>query len=78
MGVLLLLRSPAGSSLGLAQHLVFGAIEYARGLRFEPHPDFAACAGHLGNWEGPSAIGFGRDGRPLFVQGPYNEAAHII
>jgi hypothetical protein len=69
---------PLEAPLGLAQQLVFGAIEYARGLGFEPHPDFAACAGHLGDWDGRRAIGFGRDGKPLFVQGPYDDAARIV
>jgi len=70
--------SPLPAPLDLAQHLVFGAIEYARGLGFEPHPDFASCVGHLGDWKGPSVIGFGRDGKPLFIQGPYDDAASII
>lgn len=39
---------PLAAPLEPAQHLVFGAIEYARGLGFEPHPDFEACASHLG------------------------------
>ena len=69
---------PLEAPLDLAQHLVFGAIEYARSLGFAPHPDFAACAGHLGGWAGPSVIGFGRDGRPLFIQGPYDDAARIL
>jgi hypothetical protein len=38
----------------LAQHLVFGAVAYARGLGFEPHRDFADAAGHLGEWEDPA------------------------
>jgi hypothetical protein len=69
---------PLEAPLELAQHLVFGAIEYARGLGFEPHPDFAACAGHIGDWEGPSMIGFGYRGKPLFIQGPHDNAARII
>jgi hypothetical protein len=69
---------PLEAPLSLAQQLVFGAIGYARGLGFEPHPDFAACAGHLGGWEGPSMIGFGRGGKPLFVQGPYDDAERIM
>jgi len=44
---------------------VFSAVEYARGLGFEPHADFAPAAGHLGPWTGPSAITFGRDGKPF-------------
>jgi len=64
--------------LDLVQHLVFGAVEYDRGLGFEPHPDFGQAAGHLGEWTPPSAITFGRDGQPLHVQGPRDNAASII
>jgi hypothetical protein len=65
--------------LELAQHLVFGAVEYARSLGFEPHADFAATVGHLGAWSGPSVhIGFGREGKPLFVQGPDDNAARVL
>jgi hypothetical protein len=32
---------PLEAPLGLAQHLVFGAVEYARGLGFEPARGFA-------------------------------------
>jgi hypothetical protein len=69
---------PLVAPLELAQHLVFGAVEYARGLGFEPHPDFEACAGHLGEWQGPSAIGFGYQGKPLFIQGPDDDAGRIV
>ncbi len=69
---------PLAAPLELAQHLVFGAIEYGRGLGFEPHPDFEACASHLGQWKGPSVIGFGHEGKPLFIQGPRDNAAHIM
>ena len=62
----------------LARHLVFGAVAYARELGFEPHPDFAAAAGHLEPWSGPSAISFGRDGKPFFMPGPYDDAASVM
>jgi hypothetical protein len=64
--------------LDLAQHLVLGAVDYARGLGFEPHPDFAACRGHLGDWSGPSAIRFGYEGKPCFVAGPRDNSAKIL
>jgi len=63
--------------LDLVQHLVFGGVEYARGLGFEPHPDVDLVAGHLGEWTPPSAITFGRHGQPLYVQGPRDNAASI-
>src|SRR5215472_7593871 len=48
----------------LARNLVWGAVEYARKLGFEPAPDFEPSTGHLGALEGKSDITFGRDGRP--------------
>src|SRR6266540_3634764 len=54
------------------------AVAYARSLGFEPAPGFEATAGQLGPWAGPSAIGFGRHGKPFFVQGPHDNAAAIL
>jgi hypothetical protein len=69
---------PLEAPVELARHLVFGSVEYARTLGFEPAPDFENVADHLGSWSGPSSIGFGRDGKPLFIQGPRDNAAAII
>ena len=59
----------------LVQHLVFGAVEYARSLGFEPARGFTAATDQLGSGAGPSAISFGRDGKPFFVQGPHDADA---
>lgn len=64
--------------IDLAQQLVLGAEDYARGLGFEPHPDFEPARGHLGSWEGVGAIRFGRDGEPYFVQGPDDDPAQVM
>src|SRR6266545_635322 len=69
---------PLAAPLDLAQHLVFGAVAYARRLGFEPAPGFDQTTGHLGSWTGPSAISFGHNGKPLFVQGPHDNAASIL
>ena len=69
---------PLEAPLELAQHLVFGAVEYAQGLGFEPARGFAATTGELGSWAGPSAISFGRDGKPLFIQGPHDHPDRIL
>jgi hypothetical protein len=53
-------------------------VAYARGLGFGPHPDFAAAEGHLGSWAGPGAITFGRDGKPLYISGPYDDPGPVI
>lgn len=71
-------RPPVEAPADLAQHLVLGAVAYARRLGFEPHRDFRPAAGHLGELTGPSAIGFGRDGKPEYIQGPYDDAARIL
>ena len=62
----------------LARHLVWGGVDYARGLGFDPHPDFSATAGHLGAWGGEPAITFGREGVPVFVQGPHDNPRAVI
>lgn len=62
----------------LARQLVLGAVDYARALGFEPHPDYAGAASHL---DGPLArcdIDFGRDGMPFYVEGPYDDADRIV
>jgi hypothetical protein len=70
--------SPLDAPLDLAQHLVFGAIEYARRLGFEPAPDFEGCVGHVGAWSPPSAISFGRYGKPTYVAGPNDDTGRVM
>jgi hypothetical protein len=69
---------PVAVPLELVRQLVFGSVDYARNLGFEPHPDFAQAAGYLGSWTGPSEIGFGRDGKPFYVEGPYDDASAVM
>ncbi len=69
---------PVAAPLDLAQQLVFGAVDYARGLGFEPHPDYADVVAHLGDPVGRCDIEFGRDGMPFFVQGPYDDARRVL
>jgi hypothetical protein len=69
---------PLKVPLELARHLVWGAVDHARRLGFEPHPDFAPVTGHLGTWDETSAITFGRDGVPYYVSGPHDNARAVI
>ncbi len=69
---------PLEAPAELARHLVSGAVEYARGPGFQPAPGVEEAAGHLGPQAGPSVISFGRDGKPFYIQGPYDNAAHIM
>jgi hypothetical protein len=69
---------PVEVPLVLVQRIVFGAIGYARGLGFEPHADFAKAAGHLGQWDGVCDLEFGRDGMPMYIEGPHDDTWRIM
>jgi hypothetical protein len=69
---------PLSIPVELAQHLVYGAVAYAGRLGFQPHPDFAAAADHLGPAPATTPIGFGRDGRPFYVDGPNDNPHEVI
>ncbi|MFD8725722.1 hypothetical protein ACFV2H_49255 [Streptomyces sp. NPDC059629] len=60
----------------LARALVFEAAAYARGFGFELEgelaEEFTEAAVPPGEPAGPSPIGFGRAGKPFFVNGPYD------
>jgi hypothetical protein len=71
-------RPPVPAPLDLARNVVFGAVDYARGLGFEPHPDFAKCAGHLGQWNQSSDVTFGRNGKPMYMQGPHDDVFAVL
>lgn len=71
-------KPPISAPIELARQLVFGAVEYARALGFEPHPDFETARAHLGPWSGPNSITFGCNGKPTYVQGPYDNPEHVI
>jgi hypothetical protein len=69
---------PVTAPIELVRDLVLGAAEYAQELGFAPHPDFQHTRAHLGPWIGPSAITFGRDGKPTYVSGPYDDPTHVL
>ena len=69
---------PLAVPLELGRHLVWGAVEHARRLGFEPARDFRDTAGHLGDWTDTSRITFGRDGVPFYVSGPYDNPQSVV
>ena len=69
---------PLEVPIELAREVVFGSVDYARSLGFDPHPDFAAAQGHLGSWTGPCTITFGKDGKPFYISGPYDDPRPVI
>ena len=64
--------------LGFAQHVVLGAVEFACGLGFEAHRDIQPARFALGSWEGPSAITFGMDGKPHYINGPHEDPQRVL
>ena len=63
---------------GVARGLVEGAVEYGRENGFEPHADYRRVAPIFGDIEAKSIEGlfeFGRDGKPFFMSGPYDDRA---
>ena len=69
---------PVEVPIELARDIVFGAVEYARNLGFEPHREFADVADHLGTWSGSSSITFGNNGKPFYLQGPTENPNSVI
>jgi hypothetical protein len=69
---------PLRAPIELGRHVVHGAVDFASELGFAPRSDFEAARGHLGELDEPCAITFGREGRPLYVQGPHDDAVAIL
>lgn len=65
-------------TLEQAQAIVYGAIDYADGLGFKPHKDFQKTKDHLGTWNGQPKLTFGRQGKPYFIAGPYDNSDRIM
>lgn len=58
--------------------LVTGAVEYARSIGLAPHPDYEAARLILAGIDpdaSPERFEYGRDGAPLYIQGPNDSAA---
>ena len=65
-------------SLEQAQAIVFSAFEYAASLGFSPHRDFEQARTHLGQWRDETRIQCGRNGKPFYISGPYDNPQKII
>ncbi len=72
---------PTKISLDLAHEIIYGGIEYAKQFGFRPHRDFAQSQSIL---DPPDAyprtgkVKFGKDGKPFFVSGPYDNVDAIL
>jgi len=64
----------------IVHNLIYGAIDYAEELGFEPHPDFRISRYILEpDTEAVPYIEmeFGKDGKPLFISGPHDDVRRI-
>jgi transcriptional regulator with XRE-family HTH domain len=62
-----------------AQSIIFGSVDYAAQLGLKPHRDFEAAKAHLGKPpEKLLPIEFGREGKPCYVSGPYDNPERIL
>lgn len=70
---------PLRIDIAQAQHIVHGAVAYARTLGFEPAPEFTDAAPHLGTPPaGLPDIGYGQDGKPFYLSGPHDDARAVV
>lgn len=61
-----------------AQAIIYGSIEYAKSLGLQPHRDFEETKEHLGKPNDLIELSFGRNGKPCYVQGPYDDTPRIL
>jgi hypothetical protein len=72
---------PTRIGINYAKEIIYGAVEYAKNLGFEPHPDFELSRRVLGNEEFTLARGLkfgGPKGKPLYIAGPDDDAASVL
>ncbi len=69
--------APMACSVEFAHELIYGALEYAKELGFEPHPDFYKqkadkILDSSDKHPRENNIEFGSEGKPLYVSGPFD------
>jgi hypothetical protein len=79
---LVCIDAPEQCSVELAHEIIYGSLEYAQRYGFEPHRDFTAqfCDQVLDPPEAharTNRVEFGKNGKPFFVSGPYDDERRI-
>ena len=72
---------PEDCDLALAHQMIYEAIDYAAKYEFKPHKDFKRAQHVLdsrGTHPETHKLAFGKDGKPFFVAGPYDNAKLIV
>jgi hypothetical protein len=68
-------------TIELAHQMIYESIDYAAQFGFQPQSDWAQSQYMLqprGELEEPYKLTFGKDGKPFFVAGPYDNVKQII
>ncbi len=74
-------EKPIEISPALAHELVYGSVEYAAQFGFKPHRDFKLAQHILDLADAHPRSGqvtFGKDGKPFFIAGPYDNPDAIL
>jgi hypothetical protein len=72
---------PEKCSPELAHQMIYAAIEYAEQFGFQPQSDFALTQNVLaprGELAETYKLTFGKNGKPFFIAGPYDNVARIL
>jgi hypothetical protein len=74
-------EEPTRVGIDYVKEIIYGAVDYARGLGFDPHPDFELSRLVLGSEEvsRTRSLKFGGpEGKPLYIAGPDDDVATIL
>ncbi|MBI4527989.1 MAG: SEC-C domain-containing protein, partial [Deltaproteobacteria bacterium] len=74
-------EEPMRVGINYATEIIYGAVDYARSLGFEPHPDFELSRRVLGTEElsRTRSLQFGGpEGKPLYIAGPDDDASAVL
>lgn len=72
---------PVDISPALAHEIIYGGIEYSAQFGFRPHADFKRSRYILDPPDlhpRTGAVEFGRDGKPFYIEGPYDNTDAIL
>ena len=73
--------SPVDISPALAHEIVYGGIEYSAQFGFRPHADFKRSQYILDppdRHPRSGKVGFGHEGKPFYIEGPYDDIDAIL
>ena len=74
-------EQPARVGINYAKEIIYGAVDYAKGLGFEPHPDFELSRHVLGTEEfsRTRSLKFGGpEGKPFYIAGLDDDVATVL